>query len=86
MDIRLVVAIGFVLLFYRMAVYEHITGWVWAVASLALSIVVMAIWAGFLPIILSQLGLFGLMWWYNSKRVDARHQEWAARGRPDGIA
>jgi hypothetical protein len=79
MDFRFLVAVGFVLLFHRMAVYERITGWAWAVASLALSLVVMVTWAGFLPIILAQLGLFGLMWWYNARKVDERHRELAAR-------
>lgn len=79
MDFRIIVAIGFVLLFYRMAVYEHMTGWVWAVSSFALSFIVMILWGGFLPMFVAQLGLFGALWVSNAKRVDTRQQEWVKR-------
>jgi hypothetical protein len=77
MNIGLFVAIGFVVLFYRVAVYEHMTGWVWAVASFALSIIVMNLWGGLLQLFVAQVGLFMVLWAYNAKRVDKRHQEWA---------
>ncbi len=55
------------------------TAWAWAVASFGLSFVVMQLWPGFMAMILAQVGLFGLMWWYNARRADTREQQWAAK-------
>jgi hypothetical protein len=64
----LVVAGAFAVLFYRMAARERMTGWVWAAASLALSLVVTQLWSGFLALIVGQIGLVGVLWWRNAKR------------------
>jgi fatty acid desaturase len=44
------------------------TGWAWAVASVALSIVVLLILPGFLPLVVAQVGLFALLWQQHMKR------------------
>jgi len=75
----MVVAIGFALLFHRMAAYERMTAWVWAVASIGVSLLAMWFWSGFAPLILLQVGLFAVLWWYNLRRVGRREQEWAAK-------
>ena len=79
MNFLLVVAIGFAVLFHRMAAYEHMSAWAWAIASFALSLAVTSLWTGFLPLILAQIGLFAAMWWYNAKRVNTRERGWAAK-------
>lgn len=83
MNFLLVVAIGFAVLFHRMAAYEHMSAWAWAIASFALSLAVTSLWAGFLPLILAQIGLFAAMWWYNVKRVDTRERHWTAKREED---
>jgi fatty acid desaturase len=64
----IVVVVGFGVLFYRVAVYEHMTGWVWALASVGLSLAVMQIAPGFVPIVAIQLVLFGVLWRQHAKR------------------
>ncbi len=77
MDMSVVIAVGFAMLFQRMAAYERMTSWMWVIASLGLSSIVMLASAGFAPMILTQLGLFGMLWWQNAKQHDQRAQRWA---------
>jgi hypothetical protein len=64
----LLVGIVFAVLFYRAATYERMSGVAWAVASFALSIVVNWLGGGILSMLLAQVGLFLVMWWYNANR------------------
>jgi hypothetical protein len=57
-------------LFYAVAEYEHMTGWKWAAASLAVSFGIKFLLPGFIGTFVGQLGLFGVLWWQNSKRLD----------------
>jgi membrane protein implicated in regulation of membrane protease activity len=75
----IVIAAGFAVLFHRMAAHEHLSAWAWAIASFALSLIVTSLWAGFMPLMLAQLLLLGVLWWYNMRRVGQRGDEWAAR-------
>ncbi len=70
----LVVAVSLAVLFYMMAQYEHHAGWVWAGASLALSTVVLILRGGPVTLVIVHGGLYGVLWWYNGKQLDARHQ------------
>jgi hypothetical protein len=67
------IPIVFAALFYGAAQYEHMNGWKWAAASVAVSIVVKVLpISGFLPFFLAQVALFGVLWWRNSKRLEER--------------
>lgn len=69
MPIALLVTVAFAILFYRAAVYERMSGWVWAVASFAVSFAVMGMGRGMVVVILAQVALFGVMTWYNASRA-----------------
>ncbi len=72
--------LGFAALFYAAAEYEHMAGWKWALASLALSATVRALFPfSFVFVLPAQFGLFGVMWWMNSKRMAALETDRAAR-------
>jgi len=72
----LVIAVVFAILFYRAAYHEHMSGWAWAVASLGLSFGVTLLLPGLTALIFAQVGLFGLLWWVNSKRLSTRGEHW----------
>ena len=76
MSLDLVVAAAFAVLFYRMAMYEQMRGWAWAVGSLVLSLVVMQLRPGFTALIVAQLGLGGVLWWRNAKRLGTDAGRW----------
>jgi hypothetical protein len=76
--VGLIVAIGFAVLFHRMAAYERLSPWMWAAASFALSMVVLLV-MGFAPVLFAQVALYGVMWWYNARKGGRREQDWAAR-------
>jgi UPF0716 family protein affecting phage T7 exclusion len=44
------------------------TPWVWAIASAALTIVLLWLTGQLGMMILGQVGLYGVMWWYNAHR------------------
>ena len=68
MNIGILFAVAFGALFYRVAVYEHLSGWAWSVASVGLSIIVMQIFQGMLPLVGAQVILFGMLWKQHMKR------------------
>jgi len=76
---HLVVAVSLAVLFYMMAAYEHHRAWVWALASLTLSILVLGLAGGSLTIVLAHVGLYGLLWRHNALEQDKRHREFLAR-------
>lgn len=62
------VGIAFAVLFFRAAQYERMSPALWTVASLTLSLIVTFLTSSVVLVILAQVGLFGVMWWYNAKR------------------
>jgi hypothetical protein len=66
---------AFAAFFYGAAEYEHMTGWKWAVASAAVTFVVMQTVGSMLAVLPAQVALFGVLWWRNSKRIDSRPAE-----------
>jgi signal transduction histidine kinase len=63
----------FAALFYFAAEYEHLTGWKWAVASIAVTITVKQLFpASFIFVLPAQFGLFLLMWWAHIKNQAQR--------------
>ncbi|PYP49440.1 MAG: hypothetical protein DMD45_14455 [Gemmatimonadetes bacterium] len=76
--------LGFAALFYAAAEYEHMTGWKWALASIALSATVKGLFPlSFIFVLPAQFGLFLALWWMNSRRVAALEVERAAKGDED---
>lgn len=66
----------FAALFYFAAEYEHLSGWKWAVASIAVTITVEGLFAGsFLFVLPAQFGLFLVMWWAHVKNKALREAE-----------
>jgi hypothetical protein len=70
------IPIVFAAFFYGAAQYEHMNGWKWAAASIAVTIAVKVLpISGFIPFFLAQIALFGVLWWRNSKRLDEREAD-----------
>ena len=77
---ELVVAVVLAVLFAMMAAYEHHAAWVWALASIMLSVVVLGVLSrGSVTLVVAHVGLYGVLWWYNAKRIDERHREFLAK-------
>src|SRR5213076_1900162 len=75
---------GLAALFYAAAEYEHLTGWKWALASLAISATIKGLFPlSFIFVLPAQFGLFLVMWWVNSKRLAALEVDRAARQDED---
>lgn len=69
MPIGILILVAFGIMFYRAAVYERMAGWVWALASMGLTLVVgFGLGLGVLWMIAAQVGLFIVMTWYNGYR------------------
>ena len=69
------VAICFTILFYRAAAHERMTAWVWAISSLALTMIVIWLTQRIGVVLLAQVGLYVAMWWYNMRRHDKARRE-----------
>jgi signal transduction histidine kinase len=66
----------FAALFYFAASYEHLSGWKWALASIAVTITVNQLFpASFLFVLPAQFGLFLVMWWAHTKNKVQREAE-----------
>lgn len=66
----------FAALFYFAAEYEHLSGWKWAVASIAVTITVNQLFpASFIFVLPAQFGLFLVMWWAHIKNQAQRDIE-----------
>ena len=76
--------LGFAALFYAAAEYEHMSGWKWALASIAVSVTVRGLFPlSFIFVLPAQFALFGVMWWMNTKRVAALEVEREAKAQED---
>ena len=70
----------FAALFYFAAEYEHMSGWKWALASVAVTITVNRLFpASFIFVLPAQFGLFLVMWWAHLKNKAQREVERAER-------
>jgi signal transduction histidine kinase len=66
----------FAAIFYVAAEYEHLTGWKWALASVAVTITVKQLFpASFIFVLPAQFGLFLVMWWAHTKNQAQREVE-----------
>lgn len=56
------------ILFFRAADYERMSPWAWTLGSLSASAISIFIGGGLRLLIVGQVGLFLVMWWYNFRR------------------
>jgi hypothetical protein len=74
----------FAALFYAAAEYEHMTGWKWALASLAVNATVQGLFAlSFILVLPAQFGLFCVLAWANIQRKKKFEVERALRAEDD---
>lgn len=76
-------AFVFAAFFYGVAEYEHLTGWKWALASLAITFTIMQLTEFLLFAIPGQLVLFGFLWRAHLQRQAKLPEERAARAEAD---
>jgi hypothetical protein len=75
---------AFAVLFYFAAEYEHLTGWKWALASLALTLTIRGLFPlSFIFVLPAQFGLFMVMWWAHVKNQAQRHEALEKRKAED---
>ena len=76
--------LGFAAIFYAAAEYEHMTGWKWALASLALSATVKGLFPlSFIFVLPAQFGLFVVLAWMNIRRKAELEVDRAASAEED---
>jgi hypothetical protein len=54
--------------FFRAAEYERMSPWAWTMASLGLAALVSMRTSSIAVLLLGQVALFAVMWWYNARR------------------
>ena len=79
----MIAAFVFAAFFYGVAEYEHMTGWKWAIASLAVTLAVLQMTDLLMAVIPAQVALCGVLWWQNVKRIEKLPEERAARAEAD---
>lgn len=66
--------LAFAALFYAAAEYEHMTGWKWALASLAVSFTIRGLFPlSFILVLPAQFGLFIILAWMNIRHKAERN-------------
>lgn len=67
-NLGLLIGVACAILFFRAAQYERMSPWVWVLSSLGVTLIVNFLTSSLVFVIVAQIGLFGVMWWYNAKR------------------
>ena len=76
--------LGFAAIFYAAAEYEHMTGWKWALASIAVSATVKGLFPlSFIFVLPAQFGLFIILAWMNIRHKAERDVERATAVEED---
>jgi 4-amino-4-deoxy-L-arabinose transferase-like glycosyltransferase len=70
----LLIGVACGVLFFRAASYERMSPWAWAAASVGLTLIVSMKVPSIILLLIAQVALFGLMWWYNVRRHDQNHR------------
>ena len=68
MNMTLLIGICGAVLFYRVAYVEHLSPWMWSVASLGLTLGLGLLGSGATGLIVGQVVLFLVLWGYNARR------------------
>lgn len=72
MHLSLLVGVACAILFFRAARYERMSPWVWTGASIGATLILGMKSPSITLLLIAQVALFGLMWWYNVRRQDRR--------------
>ena len=72
MYFTLLIGVAFAVLFHRAAQYERMAPWAWTLASVGLTAIIILRGGSVGLLILGQVALFVVMWWYNLRR-QGRH-------------
>src|SRR5690349_24484263 len=76
--------LGFAAIFYAAAEYEHMTGWKWALASIAVSATVRGLFPlSFIFVLPAQFGLFCILAWMNIRAKKERDTDRAKAAEED---
>lgn len=75
MPIVLLLIVAFAAFFYRVAAYERLSPFVWGLASVCVTGAVALLGLGTAAIIVAQIGLFALLWWYNAQHKREQMRE-----------
>jgi 4-amino-4-deoxy-L-arabinose transferase-like glycosyltransferase len=70
MNLGLLIGVACGVLFYRAARYERMSPWAWVAASVGVTLILSMKVPGITLLLIGQMALFGLMWWYNVRRQD----------------
>lgn len=71
---NLLVGVACAMLFFRAARYERMAPWAWTAASLGLTAILAMLGQPLTVLLLGQVALFGVMWWYNVRRQGPRSE------------
>lgn len=76
--------LAFAAIFYAAAEYEHMSGWKWAIASLAVSLTIRGLFPlSFILVLPAQFGLFIILAWMNIRHKAERETERATAVEED---
>ena len=74
MNLTLLIGVACAVLFFRAARYERMAPWAWTAASLGLTVILSMKSPSITLLLIVQVALFGLMWWYNVRRQGRKPQ------------
>lgn len=72
MNLTLLVGVACAVLFFRAARYERMAPWAWTAASIGLTVILSMKAPSITLLLIAQVALFVLMWWYNVRRQDRK--------------
>jgi 4-amino-4-deoxy-L-arabinose transferase-like glycosyltransferase len=72
MRLGLLIGVACAVLFFRAAQYERMSPWAWVIASVGLTLILSLKVSSITLLLIAQVALFLLMWWYNVRRQDRR--------------
>ena len=72
MNLTLLVGVACAVLFFRAARYERLAPWAWTAASIGLTVILSMKSPSITLLLIAQVALFVLMWWYNVRRQDRK--------------
>ena len=64
----LLIGVACAILFFRAATYERMSPWLWALASVGLTVLASLLSSSVFLVLGAQVALFLAMWWYNAQR------------------
>ena len=72
MAFALLIGVASAVLFFRAATYERMSPWIWTTSSVGVTPIFTMVAPSTGVLILAQVALFIVMWWYNTRRPNAQ--------------